>query len=143
LLKILKKLGFKPLVWDKCVFTRGKGKDLVIIMVYVDDFAVAAKTRALVQLVLNKMLGHFELKELGDIHYFLGCRIVRDRKKRAIYITQDAYIKKTVKSYSFEGLVTPVAPLPSKKLTKFTGTASKDDIKKYQALVGSLMWPAT
>jgi hypothetical protein len=143
LLKILEMLGFKPLIWDKCVFTRGTGKDLVIIMVYVDDFAVAARTRVLAQSVLTDLSKHFQLKELGDIHYFLGCRIVRDREKRAVYITQDAYVEKTVKAYGFEGAATPATPLPSEKMSKFTGTANKGDIKKYQALVGSLMWPAT
>jgi hypothetical protein len=28
-------------------------------------------------------------------------------------------------------------------LSKFTGTAGKGELKRYQALVGSLMWPAT
>jgi hypothetical protein len=56
---------------------------------------------------------------------------MRNREKRAVYITQDAYVKKTVKSYSFEGAATPSTPLPSKKLSKFTGTAGKGELKRY------------
>lgn len=100
-------------------------------MVYVNDFIVVAPTKQQAQAVLTKLTGYFQLKELGDIYYFLRCCIIRNREKRTIYITQDVYVKKTVKSYSFEGVVTLSTPLPSKKLSKFTGTAGKGELKRY------------
>jgi hypothetical protein len=32
------------------------------------------------------------MKELGDVVWFLRCRIVRDRKARLIWIVQDSYV---------------------------------------------------
>ena len=131
LLKILKKLSFKPLIQDKYVFTRSTSKNIVIIIVYVNDFIVVAPTKQQAQVVLTELSGYFQLKELGNIYYFLGYYIVRNRKKRAIYIIQDVYVKKTIKVYSFKGVASLSTPLPSKKLTNFTGIANKGDIKRY------------
>ena len=98
-----------PLLWRT-------GRVMVSIVVCVDDFAVAAPTKQEAQAVLAELTGHCQLKEPDDNHYLLGCRIVRSRGKRAIYITRDAYLDQTARSYELAGAATPSTPLPSEKL---------------------------
>jgi hypothetical protein len=38
----LRQIGFYPLDDDPCVYVKGKGMNLTIMMIYVDDFIIAA-----------------------------------------------------------------------------------------------------
>jgi hypothetical protein len=56
---------------------------------------------ALKQLVFDK----YKCRDLGPISYYLGIRIRRDRRARAIELSIELYIKKLVKDYD-RGYVT-------------------------------------
>jgi hypothetical protein len=42
------------------------------------------------------------MKELGDVAWFLGCRIIRDRKARLIWIFQDSYVSTIAERFGIE-----------------------------------------
>jgi hypothetical protein len=50
------------------------------------------------------------MTELGDVSYYLGCRIIRDKENRTIYIVQDAYSKRLAERFYLEGTL-PVKTL--------------------------------
>jgi hypothetical protein len=52
-----------------------------IIIIYVDDVLAMALMKAIVESVVSGPLRDaFKLRELGDISFYLGCRILRDLK---------------------------------------------------------------
>jgi Reverse transcriptase (RNA-dependent DNA polymerase) len=88
----------------------------------------------------------FEMKDLGKLEYFLGMRI--SRGNGTISIDQSSYIHQILQRFGMEtskSVPTPFATgsrllsadyAPGAETTE-TG---KDDIKRYQAMVGSLMY---
>lgn len=52
----------------------------------------------------------FELKDIGDVQYFLGVRITRNLSERTVMPSQDAYALRTLESLSYRELRS--APTP-------------------------------
>ena len=73
----LTSLGFKPSRADTSLFYYNQGGHILYILVYVDDIIVASSSQAATD-ALHKDLQHeFALKDLGDLHYFLGIEVTR------------------------------------------------------------------
>jgi hypothetical protein len=99
-----------PRIWNKtlgskliaCGYTCLKSKllcfvrcchdHLAILAIYVDNIAIFA-TRRYVEEVKAKLLGLFKMWDMGELGHFLGYRVTRDCKHKAITITQDNYTK--------------------------------------------------
>jgi hypothetical protein len=56
----------------------------------------------LIEKLASQLGAKYAMKELRDVEWFLGCRIVRDRKARKIWIVQDAYILIMADRFSIE-----------------------------------------
>ena len=92
LAEFLTKIGLSPLMDDPCVF-RPKDPDTFLVL-YVDDLLIIAPTTMILSNLKKKLTEEFDMKDLGPISYYLGIRVVRDRKARKISLVQDAYINK-------------------------------------------------
>ena len=68
---------------------------MAILAVYVDDIAVFA-TRGTMGRVKKELMTLFQMRDMGEIRYFLGFQITRDRKAMTIKMSQDRYIKTLV-----------------------------------------------
>jgi Reverse transcriptase (RNA-dependent DNA polymerase) len=42
----------------------------------------------------------YEFKDLGDLKWFLGIRVIRDRPNRKLWLCQDAYINKIANKFN-------------------------------------------
>ena len=95
--KFLRNLGFTPLFADACLFKHGNS---CIIIIYVDDVLAMALTKAIIESAVSGPLRDaFKLRELGDVGFYLGCRILRDFEQRKIWLVQDVYLEQTVAKY--------------------------------------------
>lgn len=56
------------------------------ILIYVDDLLILVKTVNAVKRLAVLLSKKFPLKELGDVAWFLSCRIIRNRAQRKIWI---------------------------------------------------------
>jgi hypothetical protein len=90
----LTKIGFEPLKADSNVFVKGDIRAGVTITVYVDDIKLIGSDRAANKQVIEQLSREFKVTNLGDISYYLGMEIKRDRSKRTIKLNQRAYIEK-------------------------------------------------
>jgi hypothetical protein len=117
-----------------------------IITIYVDDLLITARTEDEIQAVADLLGNQFKLKALGDVHYYLGCRIIRNRMDRKLWIVQDGYINRLYhkfgKQLTGNRYETPVDPRFKFKKPPDGYVASKHLVKQYQTVVGSIMWPA-
>ena len=82
LAEILTKLGFKTLAADQSIFR----KEEIIICVYIDDLLIFGPNLSEIGALKSEIAKIVDITDLGDISFFLGIQIVRDRAKRAIYI---------------------------------------------------------
>jgi hypothetical protein len=137
----LGKLGFSKGLSDPCLFLhRGKG---IIILIYVDDFTIAAKNLHEVEWFKAKFSERFKIKDLGEIHKILGIRIVRNRANRIITLDQCEYILRLARSLDMEeDTHKKSAKLPMNgydSIRQATPDDKPTDIKRYQKAIGGLM----
>jgi histone deacetylase 1/2 len=74
----LKALGFVPSQSDASLFYYNKGRYTLFVLVYVDDIIVASSSPTATTALLVDLQQDFALKDLGDLHYFLGIEVKRE-----------------------------------------------------------------
>ena len=137
--KLMRKAGFEPLASEACVFVN-KDKSVWIIL-YVDDMAIAAATKDLIDTVASQLGSVFTLTPLGEIKTFLGVQIIRDRKLRTISINQEPYIDRVLGRKGWTNLKGVGSPLDV-HIKTHTSMEKLDnsDKEEYLELVGSAQW---
>jgi histone deacetylase 1/2 len=73
----LMQLGFTPSKGDTSLFYYNKGKHIIFVLVYVDDIIIASSTPEATSALLKDLDKDFALKDLGDLHFFLGIEVKR------------------------------------------------------------------
>jgi hypothetical protein len=85
----------------------------------------------------------YEIKNEEGVKWFLSIRIIRNKKARKIFLLHDAYIKKIAAKFQINDnsyiAFIPIFIIP---LSKCLEIASKNDIKRYQELIGFLLYTA-
>lgn len=74
----------------------------------------------------------YEMKSLGEIEWFLGIRVSRNRTSRQLWLCQDSYIDKLAAKFKISGNNAKSSPLPVEELIKFLSRASPQDILQFQ-----------
>jgi histone deacetylase 1/2 len=62
---------------------------MIFLLIYVDDIIVASSSTAATEALLKDLRAEFALKDLGDLHYFLGIEVKKVRN--GILLTQQKY----------------------------------------------------
>ena len=77
--KKLCELGFKGSKADTSLFLYNKDSTTMFLLIYVDDIIVVTSSQEAVAALLQDLQKEFALKDLGDLHYFLGIEVKRER----------------------------------------------------------------
>ena len=89
------------------------------------------------------------MKDLGEVAYILGIRILRNRSKRLIGLSQSTYLDKVLKRFSMQDSKKGELPIQSNtRLSKTQSPSTKDEIAEmsrvpYASAVGSIMYAMT
>ena len=132
-------MGFVQSASDPCIYTAEKG-EIFIIGVYVDDIVLAGKNMKQINEVKKTLSNKFDVKDLGELNYFLGVQIIQDHKNDTVWIGQKTYTNSILKRFGMEcakSISTPVNT--SVKLLKGTEDSEYFDREIYQSAVGSLL----
>jgi hypothetical protein len=71
----LLKLGFIEAKTDSSLFIYHSGADTVYFLLYVDDIVLTASSSSLLQRIISALQHEFSLKDLGQLHHFLGMHV--------------------------------------------------------------------
>lgn len=82
----LQEFGFKASKDDTSLFL---GKITIFILIYVDDIIAASSSQEAFQVLLQGLRKEFALKDLSELHYFLGIQVKDIRN--GIILTQEKY----------------------------------------------------
>jgi histone deacetylase 1/2 len=85
----LHSLGFTSSKADVSLFVYNKGGVVIFLLVYVDDIIVASSSPRATEALLKDLQADFALKDLGELHYFLGIEVKKARD--GILLTQQKY----------------------------------------------------
>ena len=109
----LESIGFVRLYSDHCIYFNADTG--VIIAVWVDDLIILAKEMKEMDCVKEQLRKRFEMKDLGELDYFLGIRVIRDRSNRRIHISQSGYVNSVLERF---GMLDSFRKKTSQKLEK-------------------------
>ena len=111
------------------------------IGVYVDDIVLAGRDERRLQEIKDDFSKKFDIKDLGEIKYFLGIKVVQDKESNSIWIGQPAYTKNLLKSYGMQDSNPVNTPADANsKLQPATNQDEPLNQTQYQSAVGSLMY---
>lgn len=85
---------------DTTLFTKRKGKDILIVQIYVDDIIFGATNESLCKEFAKCMQEEFEMSMMGELNFFLGLQIKQTRD--GIFINQSKYTKDLLKRFGME-----------------------------------------
>jgi hypothetical protein len=74
----LQKLGFITLKADTLLFIYRTKNTTVYILVYVNGIIIASSCREATAVLINQLRKEFAVKDLGELHYFLGIEVIRN-----------------------------------------------------------------
>ena len=138
--------GFKQSTADPCLFIRFENDELATIVTQVDDFSIAADDLSLMTEIKKHLGSKFKIRDLGELKWFLGLQVTRDRPNRSLTISQSAYIISVLQRFGMEDCKPMPSPeSPGAKLSKAdspTSMESKADMESipYRSAVGSMMY---
>lgn len=83
----------------------------------------------------------FKIKDIGRLNYILGIRVRWNHIEGNVYLDQEGLITRTVERYLGRNCYPSSIPWShSTKLEAYEGNSSDFDRKRYQAIVGSLLY---
>ena len=138
----VEKLSFTQASADPCVFIRNTDT-LSIIAIHVDDLVILAENILEMQRLEGSLKVQFKIKDMGELHYYVGVCIVQDKERKQVYLHQGQYIEKMLKRFG-QTEAKPVS-IPADlnvKLQKEDGVSGPVDTVTYQSIVGSLLYAA-
>lgn len=92
----------------------------MFVLVYVDDIILASSTPQATTALLSDLREEFALKDLGDLHYFLGIEV--NKVHGGIILSQDKYASDLLKRVGMSGCKPVSTPLStSEKLSLHEG----------------------
>jgi Reverse transcriptase (RNA-dependent DNA polymerase)/Pol polyprotein, beta-barrel domain/gag-polypeptide of LTR copia-type/GAG-pre-integrase domain len=132
------KVGWKRTESDYAVFTQRDKNGLAILGAHVDDIMLAVPKPSL-PTRKDDLLGTFDMRYMGDLHWYTGIKIIRDRNRHTITISQDSYTRDILERFSMADARPATTPMATKlKLDKLDVPAT--DVQFYQSMLGSVMY---
>jgi hypothetical protein len=141
---VLRNMGFTEVPQEPCVMKRGG----IICFFYVDDivFAYRKKDSKAVTEAVDEMQNHFRLNPIGELKWFLGMHIFRNRPKRSLWLSQQAYIEKLANEFITEPKSDKWPPTPMAEEELFPlppeDEVLETDRTRYQRKIGSILYAA-
>lgn len=143
----ISEIGFVRSQYDSCAYVKElKDGSNMYLLIYVDDMLVAAKNMEPIQELKKELSVKFDMKDLGAAKRILGMEIVRSRATGELWLSQEGYLNKILKTYGLLEAKPVTTPLGSHfKLS--AGTEEQIDRDRvfmnsvpYSNAVGSIMY---
>ncbi|CAN6542824.1 unnamed protein product [Malus baccata var. baccata] len=131
-------LGFKASFVNPSLFVQTSSLGVVVLLLYVDDIIIIGSDSSLIFDVVLALTKEFDMKDLGQLHYFLGLQI--SYQTSGLFVSQIKYTQDLLHKMDMQDSKSCVTPcLPSHSLIKDDGKPYKHS-KQYKSIVGVLQY---
>nr|GFC92644.1 putative reverse transcriptase, RNA-dependent DNA polymerase [Tanacetum cinerariifolium] len=86
----MKRYGFKQSNSDHTLFLKNRKNRVTCLIIYVDDMVITKNDEEEIKRLNEGLFVEFKLKDLGNLKYFIGIKVLRSPKR--IFICQKKYI---------------------------------------------------
>nr|GEX54398.1 hypothetical protein [Tanacetum cinerariifolium] len=125
---------------------KASGSNVIFLILYVDDIILMGNHIPSLQEVKTYLGKCFSMKDLGEATFILGIKIYRDRSRRLIRLSQNAYLDKILKRYRMDKSKCGSIPMQvDLHLSKSQCATTSAEMKRmqnvpYASAVGSIMY---
>ncbi|KAL1193518.1 Retrovirus-related Pol polyprotein from transposon RE2 [Cardamine amara subsp. amara] len=133
----LREKGFKMSEADHTLFTRKGPTGIVAVLIYVDDLIITGDDIEGVSLLKRNLKESFDIKDLGELKYFLGIEMTRFED--GLFISQRKYVLDLLTETGKLGSRPAKTPIEEGYQDYGEGELF-EDVKQYQRLVGKLIY---
>jgi hypothetical protein len=133
-------LSFSPSKGDTSLFFLHNKSVTIYVLVYVDDIIVVSSSQSATATLLHNLEQDFALKDLGDLHYFLGIEVTKNKDE--ILFSQSKYAMDILQRAGMSKCKAVATPLSSsEKLCAQGGDAlGSADATAYRSIVRRLQY---
>jgi hypothetical protein len=132
-------LGFQPVDTNASVFT----KESIIIAIYIDDLLIASDSKTNINTLKNTLSDYFKISDLGACYFYLNIKIIRDRSRRTLRLSQETYLHKMLSDHNMENYYSIKTPIKTSSRLIPTKPGYKTDPvfrKIYQSAVSFFIY---
>nr|XP_028953280.1 uncharacterized protein LOC114822633 [Malus domestica] len=131
-------LGFKSSFADPSLFVKHTDAGTVVLLLYVDDIILTSSSSILIDDVIVELTKEFEMKDLGQLNYFLGLQVTY--QSGGLFVSQSKYIQDLLNKVDLQdSKPCPTPCLPYHRLLKDDG-APYHSPEQYRSIVGALQY---
>jgi hypothetical protein len=150
-------LGYHKCTVDPCVYTKHgtiagiTDTVLIIICIYVDDTVVAYNKAGATIWEEDKaaLAAKYHIKDLGDVDWILNMKVVRDRSKRTVTLSQETYVNRILEKFNMVQCKPASVPGMQKDFTDPEDGTDRIPVpiegekhSLYRSLIGALLYAA-
>jgi hypothetical protein len=130
--------GFQTSNANFSLYVKKTDHGIIVIVIYVDDLIITRDSDAYIFDLKKLLKQKFEMKDLGELRYFLGIEVVQSPK--GIWLLQRQYALNKLSKYGMMGCKPISIPLEQNvKLSANEGDLV-EDTTMYRHIVGSLIY---
>ena len=140
-------LGFRRSAVDHSVFLRQTPDEHSIVAVATDDMAITSKRPIDVEKFKSELRHYWEISDKGELSWFLGFEVKRNRAARTISINQRAYIDAMLDKFRLTNAKPVATPMETgAQLSKDQGPSTLSQERRmrgipYAEAIGCALWP--
>ncbi|KAI3703311.1 hypothetical protein L1987_73276 [Smallanthus sonchifolius] len=130
--------GYKQSNADHTLFLKQKDGRVTCLIIYVDDMIITGDDEEEMKQLKRKLFSKFEMKDLGNLKYFLGIEVLRSNQ--GIFICQKKYILDLLTETGLVDCKPVDTPMIVNHKLHMEPNGELADKERYQRLVGKLIY---
>ena len=136
------KMRFEPSLTDPGLFVNHTNPEAPqFCLVWVDDILCVGANLNVVNNIKAQLGKVFDLHDLGEVHFYLGITITRDRNAKVFKLHQAKQVKRLIEKFGMEKSKPRSVPIsPGTLISKIDGDEFENKDNIYGQLVGSLIF---
>ncbi|BBG98715.1 HXXXD-type acyl-transferase family protein, partial [Prunus dulcis] len=138
--QVMRKNGYCQSHSDHTLFVKHRQNKVTALIIYVDDMIITGNDVDEMSKLQGNLAVEFEMKDLGDLKYFLGVEVARSSK--GIFLSQRKYVLDLLKETGMLGCKPVETPIVEKHHLCLDPEQKLVDKGRYQRLVGRLIYLA-
>ena len=131
-------MGFIASGADSSLFIYKHGDQVAYLLVYVDDIILTTSTTTVLRHVIDQLRQAFALKDLGELHFFLGVQVRRDAT--GFYLNQAQYTEDILERAGMANYRPASTPVEAKPKLSTTDSELASDSTFYRSITGALQY---
>ncbi|WVZ70885.1 hypothetical protein U9M48_019514 [Paspalum notatum var. saurae] len=135
--KFLVDQGFQMGSVDKTLFLLKRGKDLLIVQIYVNDIIFGGSSHALCSKFSEQMSKEFEMSMMGELQFFLGLQI--RQTPQGTFVHQSKYTRDLLQKFEMADASPQMTPMSMSTALDADEDGKEVDQKVYRGMIGSLL----